>query len=43
LASVAKAKRFLEKFGVHEAHPDEFIAPAADEEARIWEDLLRKV
>lgn len=43
LASVARAKRLTERFGLHEAHPDDYLDRLSDKEAKDWDDLLKKI
>jgi exonuclease V gamma subunit len=41
LEHVSRAKKFMERFGVHEAHPDEYMLPS--NEQKEWDDLLKKI
>jgi hypothetical protein len=43
LEHVSKAKQFMERFGVHEAHPDEYLEPLKPNEEKDWDDLLKRM
>lgn len=43
LSNVAKAKKFTERFGIHEAHPSAYLDPLPADEERVWKDLLSKI
>ena len=39
--NVAKAREFTEKYGVGEAHPDDYMLPSAEQAE--WDDLLKQM
>jgi hypothetical protein len=43
LKNVSRAKEFMERFGVQHAHPDEYLDPLTDSEAKDWDDLLKRM
>lgn len=43
MANVARAKQLAERFGVHEAHPRDYIELLSKDEGRDWDDLLDQI
>jgi chemotaxis methyl-accepting protein methylase len=43
LEHVSRAKKFMERFGVHEAHPDEYLDKLPSNEQKEWDELLKKI
>jgi len=43
LENVARAKKFVERFGLQEAHPDDYLDPLPKSEEAAWGALISKI